>query len=190
MGIRTPVVNEMGIVQGELFPDKINTLSAKQSYAIFRRINIGAEHYGFRRADLMKANLWPEPENITLVTEKIVWDVFENKYKYFYINYVPRFYHTEVDDSYIRRKTHGLQALKNKHWNACYILNRPHIYKDSQKNRLVMNLQVCCFARIIKKNGEIPPGEKITRFQDKLLQLLLYIPGIFAAYIYKRKKME
>lgn len=190
LGIRTPVINEKGVVQGELFPDAINELPREESYAIFQRINAGVEHYGFRRADIMKANPWPEPENITFVTERILWGVLEKDYKYFYTNYVPRIYHTENEDSYIRRKKHSMQTIKNKHWNSSFILNRPQIYKDSIKNRLVMNLQVCCFSRIIRESGQNPPGEKLLFWGDRLLQLLMYLPGMIVAHLYKKQRME
>ncbi len=190
LGIRTPVINEKGELQGKPFPNDINTLSLEESYNIFKKINSGVEHYGFRRVDIMKENLWPEPENVTFVTERIVWDILERKYRYYYTNYIPRIYHTEDNDSYIRSKKKSLQVLKNRHWNATYILNRDKIYTNSLKKRFVLNLQVCCFEKIIKRKGQVPPGEKLNHFGDRLLQILLYIPLIPISVFYQTYRLK
>ncbi len=190
LGVRTPVVNERMEFQGQRFPKGINDLSAQESYAVYKRINAGAEHYGFRRRDIMQQHPWPEPENVTFVTERILWDVLEKEYRYYYTNYVPRIYHTEDEDSYIRRKKKNLQALKNRHWNACYLLNRPKVHPDGLRGRVVKNMQACCFSILIKKAGDIPPGEKLVRLSDRLLQLLMYIPGCLLASVYSSSRMK
>ncbi len=190
LGIRTPVVDENGKLQGEPFPENINSLSFEESYKIFEKMNSGVEHYGFRRADIMKENPWPEPKGVTFVTERILWGVLEKEYRYYYTNYIPRIYHTEDNDSYIRSKKKDLQALKNRHWNAAFLLNRYQIYERSFKERVILNLQVSCFGRIIKSRKQIPPGEKLIRPWDRVMQLLFFVPSIPIAAYYKSHRMK
>ena len=94
-------------------PEDINIrewVEVKQYYE-----SILAENVGFRRIDIMKANPWPEPENVTFVGEDFVWKKLRMQYRTWLINDIVQVYHTEGND-HLEGK---LNATKKRSFQTC-----------------------------------------------------------------------
>ena len=187
--IKAMCIDQNGVRITPNLPPNINALPMQQRWKIIKTQYPG-EQIGFRVAEILKKNTWPEPEGITFVNEDIVWKRIHKKYKTFFIKDVVRIYHTETDISYT--KQNGInknQLVKNKAFNACYMLNEPDIYLSGTSEYLKMMLYYCILDRILKKwrNANIPI--KLSGKKNRLLYTLFYIPALILASTYIKKKL-
>ena len=128
--IKARCINEVGEEVGPRFPEDINNrewVEIKQYYE-----SIHAENVGFRRMDIMKANPWPEPENVTFVGEDFVWKKLRMQYRTWLINDIVQVYHTEGNDhlegnlNAIKRRSS--QTCRNAYWKSSYVLNNYDLF--------------------------------------------------------------
>ena len=128
--IKARCINEVGEEVGPRFPEDINNrewIEIKQYYE-----SIHAENVGFRRMDIMKANPWPEPENVTFVGEDFVWKKLRMQYRTWLINDIVQVYHTEGNDhlegnlNAIKRRSS--QTCRNAYWKSSYVLNNYDLF--------------------------------------------------------------
>mgnify|MGYP000786257737 CR=1 FL=1 len=73
----------------------------------------------------MKANPWPEPENVTFVGEDFVWKKLRMQYRTWLINDIVQVYHTEGNDHLEGKlnatKKRSFQTCRNAYWKSSYI---------------------------------------------------------------------
>ena len=123
--IKARCINEAGEEVGPRFPEDINIrewVEVKQYYE-----SILAENVGFRRIDIMKANPWPEPENVTFVGEDFVWKKLRMQYRTWLINDIVQVYHTEGNDHLEGKlnatKKRSFQTCRNAYWKSSYAMS-------------------------------------------------------------------
>lgn len=168
---------------GALFPKDINDYSLKKSHRIASKCK--CEHLGFWRADIMKANPWPEPKGITLVNEGLLWDKLTKKYKSFYVNDVVRVYHLEDNDSYTRNKVLTIQNIKNKNYRFIYLLNN-NLFHGLIKN-IVFAIATNC---ILHRRNILKNSIMLKHLFHKFVYIVLFLPSWLFSIYYEKKKMQ
>ena len=63
---------------GDLFPQDVNTRSAP--------VQVSGDKTGVLRTEIARCYPFPEPEGTTFVTESVVWNKIDRKYKQYYVN--------------------------------------------------------------------------------------------------------
>ena len=187
--IKAMCIDQNGVRITPDLPDGINSLPMEQRWKIIKK-QFPGEQIGFRVAEILKANTWPEPEGITFVNEDIVWQRLHKQYKTLFINNVVRIYHTETDISYTKQNgTNKIQLVKNKAYNACYMLNEPDTYIPCAMDYLKMMMYYCILDRILKKwrNADMPI--KLSGRKNRFFYTLFYIPAMMFANTYIKKKL-
>ena len=180
-------MDQNGHRSGTPFPDGINDLSKEKASAACGAT--GGDHISLQRADILKANLFPEPEGVTFIPEGILWTRLNQLYRSWYINDMLRIYHQETEVSYSnagsRPKT--LQYVINSQWEYAYYLNHPDIYRTGIGTKLSCIIKYAMFSRILPQDlaGRYP----LKRTGDKALKTLCAFPCHILAEYYKAKKM-
>lgn len=179
-------LNEKRERNGDRFPDNINDLPwTTQRKVVF---SLKGERHGMRRTDIMKENLLPEPEGITLVSEAVLWGKLKMQYRSYYINDALHIYHTDNTDSYCRSKKRNIQHVINTRWNSAYFLNHFQEYDFPIKERihfLKLYLIMDCVLRKVQGKDYIvmPLEHKI----EAIICNVFRIPISFLAYLYSKK---
>ena len=168
---------------GDRFPEDINSYSLKKSAKVISKIR--GEHTGFWRADIMKANPWPEPEEITFVMEGVLWNKLSKKYKSYYINDVVRIYHQENNDSYVRSKKHTFQSAKNDIYSNIALLNN-----GSSQGIIKKVCYINILKWILRRNGHNYKTIKFNNFFHKILYVITFLPCLFISFYYERKRFS
>lgn len=175
--------------EGTLFPSDINELGMKESYEIYHRKKV--ENLVANRADVMKANPWPEPEGITFVGEDVLWLELERRYRTWFINDILRVYHTEGNDhifSSSRKK--DIQYVKNCIWTFSYHLNnwkKERGFRVFVESLFKYDLFVQIYRRHVK--GKMREDFLLKNSLYSLLLIPLFIPALLGSLVYEKKKM-
>lgn len=170
--------------EGVVFPDSINSLEIKESYRIYHKNK--SENLVADRTDIMKANLWPEPEGITFVGEDVVWLELERKYRTWFLNDILRIYHTEgTDHIFNSARKKNIQYVKNCLWSLAFHLNN---WKKERGVKVFFDslIKYCIFRKIYREKREDFELKKTSLI---ILSIVLFLPTLIASYIYKEKKM-
>lgn len=179
---------------GHPFPDNINELPWDEARKCCYRT--GGEHVACFVTDVMKHNLFPEPEGVTFMTENILWRKLDRKYCSYYINDMLRIYHQDGNDHLspglndVRHKK-TIQNCKNALWESTQFLNDWEIYKDGKNYKKIM-LRYCIMNHILCKDAEQNEFRKACRLQgikNKCIFYLAWLPTGVAAKLYQKKKM-
>lgn len=178
--------DEQGRRIGIPYPDNMNRLP----YPEQRRIRVShqrGEQTALLRADLMRANPWPEPEGVNFVHESLVWRKLDGQYKTWSINDALRIYHTETAESYTRtglNKRLQKQTLTNRIYHSKYCFEHPDEICSKRTEWLWDGLWYKAYDRIFKwVYGDLPyPWHTPEKFigTGKLLQM----PGFVLAAVY------
>ncbi len=150
----------------------------------------GGEHIGCFVTNVMKNNLFPEPEGITFVTENILWRKLDCTYSSYYINDMLRIYHQEGGDHLSSSRKKTAQNCINMLWESAVLLNDWETYKDGLSYMKVM-LKYCIMTHILRKTGIDENRRKqmaLHGFKNNCLFYLLWLPAIPLAVVYKKKK--
>ena len=174
---------------GTLFPGYINNLPYDKVKKIRKQCTNGHQQ-AIWRADIMKANPWPEPEGVTFVTESVVWKQISNKYKSWLINDLIMIYHKETQGSYTSFKEGRTnQQLINTMYNAQVFINNWKEWELGVKELLKRIIYYGINRRILIKRGVFPAHLEWARsgINNKKLLLFLQIPIIIATNAYRKK---
>ncbi|MCD8044778.1 MAG: glycosyltransferase, partial [Tannerellaceae bacterium] len=172
---------------GIRFPDNINAVSWKKAQRLCRKTK--GEHFGFNRMDIMKNNLWPEPQGITFVTEGVLWGKLDKQYKSYFANDILRIYHRETEESYtnIAKKGRDLQSIKNDRWSSVYMLNNRDVRGAGKYLKRL--IKVVMYSHVMKWKNTDDIGIVLERTVDKLFYAVFYIPLIPVAVYFIKKRV-
>jgi len=171
---------------GTEFPDNINTLEMKEAYAVYNKHKV--ENLLANRADIMKANPWPEPEDITFVGEDVIWLELEQKYRTWFINDILRVYHTEgTDHVFSSSKKKDLQYIKNCLWTLSYHLNH---WKGGKFFDSFFKYELFMLIYRRSASGQVREDFLLRNPLYSVLMVVLFIPALFGSWIYESKKMK
>ena len=179
---------------GQPFPDNINELPWDEARRCCYRT--GGEHVACFVTDVMKHNLFPEPEGVTFMTENILWRKLDCKYCSYYINDMLRIYHQDGNDHLslelndVRHKK-TIQNCKNAFWESSQFLNDWETYQDGKSYKKVM-LRYCIMNHILHQDVSLKKFCKtceLKGMKNRILFYLAWLPTVPAAILYKKKKM-
>lgn len=186
--------DEFGTRVGKPFPEKINQLPWDEARKIC--YESGEEHVACFVTDVMKKNLFPEPEGVTFMTENILWRKLDQRYCAYYINDMLRVYHKEGNDhlsselSSERKKT--IQNCKNAMWESTQFLNDWKTYQDGGSYTKEL-LRYCIMNHILRRDkaqNDFRDNCILKGIKNKCLFYLMWFPSIPAAKLYQKKKMK
>ena len=183
--------DQSGVRIGGFVPEGINNLPFNQAKAIASSVDKG-EKLGMLRGDIMRANLWPEPEGVTFVSEGLNWLILGSMYKSWYINDVVRIYHRETEVSYsngVGKRSN--QQLINSLYNNLWFINNGYRYGLNTKAVINKNLWYNIMRHLLHWRKSYPKYDwakaGIKNNWQKLFSILLWFPSIFPALLYSRK---
>ena len=180
------VVDQNGLEQGDRFPDNINSLPWKKAKRVARKA--GGEHFGFWRRDTLLECKWPEPEGVTFVTERVVWDRLSIKYRSLFVNNIVRRYHKENDNSYTRDKKWNSQTVKNRFWNEWYRLNTWKEYGGLGLREYLKTIFKYMIYKILATKVKLDVKQfKLVHFKDRLFALFFLMPAVIISLHYYRR---
>lgn len=189
--IKARCIDQNGEEVGPRFPDNINEMPWEYVWDYYQKIH--SEHVGFRRMDIMRNNLWPEPEGVSFVGENIVWYKLRNDgYKTWLINDVVQIYHTEGNDHLdvkLSRRNRTLEFCINMYWNITYELNEFDLYGKGRKRLRVMFSRELMYEVLKSKKARVPQIE-LTGQLNRFLSCCVRIPAFFAAQLYVWSKLK
>ncbi len=173
---------------GQPFPQDINNWSEDEQRKYFHNNKI--EYVGVNRGDLLRENLFPEPEGVTYVPENIIWKKLQKLYKSYYINDCLRKYYIGSEDSLVksfRSRKKPLQFCINGLWSSKYYIIHKSDYDFSLRESFLNIIKYCVYNHLIKlKKLELTYdwcGETLP-FEARVVTKLLYIPSYFVALFY------
>lgn len=172
---------------GNPFPDNINKLPYEEALRICDAMKV--DNMGFDVTNILKENLWPEPEGITFVGEDILWKKLEEKYCSYFINDMLKVVHFDMENSLSRTTVRSLQYCKNVQWNCCYMLNHWSVYKGIRYRWLPIILKYCVFGHILHFNG-LKDTERLDKISDRIMRKVCWLPSYIIAKVYVKRKME
>lgn len=185
--IKARCKNQRGEACSKPFPENINEMDREEAYAYFSTSK--GEQIGCRSAKIMKNNLFPEPENVKFVTEVVVWLPLEKKYRSWATNEYVRIYHQEGEDHLSNVKTKSIQSCRNAMWNSAYALNHKELFIRSGKKYIVTLLRYNIMKIILSKD-EKPVEIPLENRAERISALLLWLPSLFGAKIYRKKYLK
>ncbi len=182
--ISSRCVTESGL-EGPLFPESINTLPLEKSAIAYEKVPF--EIFIANRTDVLKSNPFPEPEGITFVLESILWFKLLRQYRVLCINDILRIYHTEGSD-HVFDRTKSIQYVKNMVWSFAYYLNNWKERKTHLGNYMQFILHYTVLVKVLRiKKQPVRDDFRLVNFRERLLQVLLFIPGWIAALNYSKR---
>lgn len=189
-------VDEYGNRVGEPFPENINSASKREARKIWNRKGLHAEHINLHLTQLLKDNMFPEPEGVSYVVDSIaIWLKLSKLYKSFFINDTLKVYYTDSPDSIsnVEIKEVTIQHIINMLWAEKYTLNHWPEYDYNNKDRIKRVLRYSLYSNILKLKNNYPEydwaKEKIKGVKNNLLLNLLWFPSILEAKYYIKKRM-
>ena len=153
--------------------------------------SISAEHVGLRRLDIMKNNLWPEPDDVTFVGENIVWYKLREEYKTWLINDCVQIYHMEGDqhlDVNLGKNNRTVMFCNNMYWNITYTLNHWGLYGRNHKMKALFSREL--MRSVLKIKQHRIPAIELEDSSDRRISVVLRVPAYFAGIIYCKKRLK
>lgn len=187
-------MDEQGARVGEPFPKDINRMPwDKARRACYKS---GGEHVGCFVTNVMKENLFPEPEGVTFMTENILWRKLDGNYCSYYINDMVQIYHQDGSDHLSSGLSAGhkktIQNCKNALWESTQFLNDWKTYQDGGSYVKEL-LRYCIMNHILRQDAtqqKFRKGCALKGVKNKCLFYLMWFPSIPAAKLYQKKKMK
>lgn len=184
---------QFGKPVGRPFIDNINMLSWKESYKA--RFDDYRELRALNRAEVLKNNLFPEPDGVTMVAENLIWEKLNKQYKSWFYNDIIYVYYVNETDGYCITLKHKnpRQVCINALYNTKYALEHWGDYDWSFIRRLRTALLYCMYAHVLRLRFEGIPDYDWAKKRpagavNVALIYLMYIPAFFAALLYIIKK--
>ena len=174
---------------GRPFDDDINQMPWNQARKIC--YESGGEHVACMVTEVMKNNLFPEPEGVTFLTENILWRKLDQKFRAFYINDMLRVYHLDGENHLSSglsiSKKKSIQNCRNALWESSTFVNNWKVYQDGG-NYLKEIIRYSIMKNILRKYDKAFMTQyKIKTLRGKAMYYLLLIPSFGATMLYKRK---
>ena len=188
--VKARVLDQDGNEVGPRFPKSINGSPWEEIKEYYE--SISAEHVGLRRLDIMKVNLWPEPEGVSFVGENIIWYRLRERYKTWLINDCVQVYHMEgiehLDVS-LSKNNRSIVFCNNMFWNITYTLNHWKLYgKRSKKIKIFFSRELMKSVLMIKKHSI--PNITLESRVDRLFSIVLSVPAFFAGLLYCKIRLS
>ena len=190
-------IDEHGNRVGKPFPENINSCSKKEARKIWNSRGLHVEHINLHVTQLLKDNMFPEPDGVSYVVDSIaIWLKLSKLHKSFFINDCLKVYYMETPDSISNVEIDKLtiQHCINMLWADKYILNHWFEYENTFNERLKRILHYCIFINILKMKNSYPDfdwvGEKIKGVKNNVLLIILWIPSILIAKYYIKKRLN
>lgn len=168
----------------KLFPDNINEMPKDKARKYFSMA--GGEQIGCRVSEVMKKNLFPEPEGISFVAESAVWIPLERKYKSWGINNVVRIYHKESNDRLAGNwRKNDKQKIRNNLWSKAYVLNNAQKYGFSFRQYIKNIIKYCVFSCLLMRKGdkEFVRKNKLKGSANNFWRMVFWLPATLYATI-------
>lgn len=179
---------------GGHLPVGINELPFDQAKKMARLVEDG-EKLGMLRGDIMRNNLWPEPEGVTFVAEGLNWLRLGYQYKSWFIDDIVRIYHMETEVSYtnvVGKRSD--QKLVNELYNMLWFVNNGKKYGMPTKMQIEHILRYNMVKQLLRWRKVVLnyqwAKEGIISERNRICSILLWLPSIAAAYLSKYKHSE
>ena len=190
-------IDEHGNRVGKPFPKNINSCSKKEAQKIWNSRGLHVEHMNLHVTQLLKDNMFPEPDGVSFVVDSIaIWLKLSKLHKSFFINDCLKVYYMDTPDSIsnVEIDKITIQHCINMLWADKYILNHWFEYEYCFNDRFKKVLHYCIFANILKMKNSYPDfdwvGEKIKGVKNNVLLIILWIPSILISKYYIKKRMK
>ncbi len=182
--IKGQCLGDDGKITDKLYPAGFNRLPLKKQIKIMNRF-VG-EQLGCRVTNIMKNNLFPEPDGITYVSESLLWKQLNNKYKTIGLNKIVRLFHNDAGNRLSVSKKKSLQNCKNFLWN--FYMSNCLKHKSSVKLTFISFLKYGIVKNILSKNEkDFVDKYRIRTKRSCIIRFLLWLPCKIFAPIYRKK---
>lgn len=106
---------------GDPYPEGINDLPFKQSYALARCCK--GDKVGLMKAKILNEGRYryPEPEHVKFVTESVLWKQLNKKYRTYYSNEIVLVYYVNEGEC-LSHPTKTPQTMNNLCWNQRWMI--------------------------------------------------------------------
>lgn len=181
-------VDQNGNRVGSAFPENINEVSWRTARKMCQKCH--ADHIACQRTDIMKQNLFPEPEGITFISEGVLWNKLDKQYRSYFINDMVRVYHTETEESYtkVNKENFTEQQLINGLWNATYVINHFNLHDYTLKYYIKNHIKRHCFRNLLISSNYTKANKNMLKISGggTLLQFYrMYQLSLLPFYIQK-----
>lgn len=190
--IKAQLVDQNGDGAGAVFPNNINKLPKEKAWRYFSMAK--GDQIGCRVTHIMKKNLFPEPDEVTFVTENIRWIPLERKYRSWGVNKVVGICHREGNDHLskgLEKKTK--QDLRNMFWNMSYQLNNSKLYALGFCERLNSISKYCVLVHLLKKcnDDKFIDNNKLKKNGFNMFwKSIFWFPSIVVANNYYNRRIK
>ena len=191
--VRACCMNQNGERVGDLFPSK-GKMSIEEWNKQCRKMSF--ENIAMRITQIMKDNLFPEPEGVKFVPEFLLWKKLEKSYLSYYVNDIVRVYHLEpndgIDDHLARNRNLSIRDVESVCWKSSYIINNWSVYNYhfGIKGYFDTILRFCMYAHVLKKNGVDWKKYNFNKSFPKVLRVMLWWPTLPLQYVYIKRRMS
>lgn len=184
---------QFGEPVGRPFIENINSLPWEDAYKA--RLDDHRELRALNRAEVLKKNLFPEPDGVTMVSENLIWEKLNKQYKSWFYNDIIYVYYVNESDGYcltLKRKN-PRQICVNALYNTKYALEHWEDYDGSFTRRLHTALLYSMYVHVLRLRFDGIPdydwaSKPPTGVVNAILSCIMYIPAFFAALLYIIRK--
>ena len=181
-GVMSMVRDQTGKLEGELFPEGVNSMKWEDVRAF--ELKQKCDHHDLVRAEILKANLLPEPEGVKFVGEGLLWMKLVMEYKAWCINTIGHIAHLEGNDHLSKDRKWNLQRCRDSMWGKMYVLNNPEIYGKGFVKYVADVMRYHMTAEVLKKvDPEFVKRYPLSGLKNKIWSAILYIPAKLASKI-------
>lgn len=181
--------DETGKRVGLHLPEGINHMPYEMAMKAALSAKQG-EQTAILRGDIMRANLWPEPEGVTFVSEGIMWLALGAKYKTWFLDDELRIYHRDTV-SLCRPKDNALsnQKLINRLYNQLWYVNNGRAYGKGVIETIKNIISYCITLHMLRRRRMTPHWKwvKVDGFFNKVLVGVLWMPSLLYSFYYQRR---
>jgi glycosyltransferase involved in cell wall biosynthesis len=163
------------LIVGDPYPDGMNELSFEEARSMAQRCR--GEKIGLMRADVLNMGKYrfPEPEEVKLVEECVIWKQVNKRYRTWYSNEIVRIYYVN-EAGCLTHARRNSQTMNNKCWNYRWFLLHRKEYGCNVFRALLIYAACYPFTTdAYKEKWKYPFVDFKT---DALLSVLLFIFGL------------
>jgi Glycosyltransferases involved in cell wall biogenesis len=175
-------VDNNSTIIGELFPDNINN----KDFNISRKIasKIRGDKMSLQKLDIVKRYKFPEPKNVTFVTEKIVWNRIDKDYKQYYTNDIFGIVYKDAGNR-LSNSARNMQTAINNYFNCLYQINNSYNLNIGIKEYIELQIRFFLNAAIVPQNVAASVG--VLNKKHKIFNILIAPIALILLPQYKRK---
>lgn len=162
---------------GKALPNNINDLPDDLRKDTLR-INHG-EKCGCMKSSVIKQFRFPEPKYVTFVTESVVWNQIEERWKTWYCNDVVRVYYISEGESLSKPKR-SAQYFSNYNWMYRYLNEQGQNF--GVKNSLKYAYSYCMATSLYKKEYDLVDNLNL-RVIEKMIIILTVAVLSFTRFV-------